>query len=169
MATRSLSKTARAKPRASVVPLKVSPFAFDEEKFLEVVRGLNDDQKDRIFDLAYRAATGEESSNCDTGPQVLAFLASMRPMRGCDVDDDQGFHRGRALIERLALSAQEEGPPRLRFTLSQAADVMRFLGRIEPIEQRDWWNDPKDGPSHVCGYTVVLDAIEDSLRAGRRS
>jgi hypothetical protein len=167
MTSKSLSKPARATARSNVIPLQIPP--FDETKLLEVVRRLDDDQKGRILDLAWRVASGEEVQNCDTGPRIFAFLWSVRPQRGCDTNDDDEFHRGRALIERLALSAPGEGEPRMRLTQAQSADVVHFLARIEPFEPRDWWNDPEGQPSHFCGFTMVLDSIEDSLRAGRRS
>lgn len=99
-----------------------------------------------------------------TGDRIRAFLASMRPLDGSGAGDDKEYHRGRSLIERLALSATEEDDPTLRLGAAQCADVLNYLGRSEPIEERDWWKDPRNAPNHVIGYEMVLRALERSLR-----
>jgi hypothetical protein len=99
-----------------------------------------------------------------TSDRIRAFLASMRPLRGSDAAGCDEYQRGRALIERLALSGFEQEPPSLRLNAAQCADVLNFLARSEPVEPRGWWRDPRDAPSHVVGHHLVLWALEDSLR-----
>jgi hypothetical protein len=77
---------------------------------------------------------------------------------------DAGYKRGRALINRLAVTAQGEDSPRLRLSASDCADILRFMSFSEPTSPRTWWKDPADAPSHVVGFNMVLNAMEDSLR-----
>lgn len=105
----------------------------------------------------------------DTAPRIRAYLASMRPLLGGGAADSEEYHRGRSLIERLALSARGEDAPILALSRSQCADVLHFIWRSEPIEPAGWWEDPEDAPSHVVGFDFVLQALESSLRARGRS
>ena len=73
---------------------------------------------------------------------------------------------GRSVIERLALSADEENRPTLGLSSAECADALNFLGRSEPREPRDWWKDPENAPSHVVGFYLTLGSLEDSLRGG---
>lgn len=119
----------------------------------------------RLRELANPAAAAETTYTDEhTERRIRAYLASVRPLRGCAIAGSDAFERGRALIERLALSSDGTDPPRLQLTASQCADVLNFMGRVEPLEPRTWWNDPVGGPSHLVGHYVVLQAVEDSLR-----
>src|SRR5580700_667583 len=95
----------------------------------------------------------------DTRPRILAYLASMRPLRGLEGLPDEYFDIGRELVERIADSAVGDAEPTIRLTPEQCAEILRFMGRLEPIEPRTWWENPKDAPSHVVGYQMVLRAI----------
>jgi hypothetical protein len=100
-----------------------------------------------------------------TDARIRAFISSMRPMRGSSGARSDAYQRGRELIENLAVSAEDDGSPALRFTRSDCADVAAFLMFSEPVAPRDWWSDDNDEPSPVVGYHFVLGALEDSLRA----
>jgi hypothetical protein len=102
----------------------------------------------------------------DTGPRILAFLASMRPLRGALVADGEDYQRGREVIELLAARSRDTDSPGITLSVRQCADALHFLAQIEPTDPQTWWKDPKDAPSHVCGLQMVLLALEDSLRLG---
>lgn len=104
------------------------------------------------------------SASEDTADRIRAYLASMRPLRGADLSDEEGFQRGRGVIERLALSAWGTDAPAMVLSVRQCADVVRFLRGVEPIDPVDWWQDPDDRPSHVVGFAFILEAIEECLR-----
>lgn len=119
---------------------------------------------------AKKPAVAKQPPSEATSDRIRAFLASMRPLRGCDAASREEYQLGRALIERLALSARDDDYPTLRLTAEQCADVLNFLSRSEPIEEEGWWQDDQDGPSHLCGFYEVIIALETSLRArGRKS
>lgn len=101
----------------------------------------------------------------DTAPRILAYLISMKPLEGCTLDGKDGHHRGRSLIERLAMSASGEDSPKMRLTPAQCVDVLQFMMFSEPVAPDSWWTDPKDAPSHVVGYYFVLGALKDGVRA----
>lgn len=103
--------------------------------------------------------------NDRTDASIRAFLASLRPMRDCiyPSDIEKANQRGRALIERLALSAEEGDVPRLRLPATEVADVLSFLHCTEPEEPATWWADGGD-TSHVVGYHLVLQALQASVR-----
>jgi hypothetical protein len=105
-----------------------------------------------------------------TADAVRAYLASMRPLKGCDFFDDKSYWTGRMLIERIALSAKGEDAPQLKLSVRECADVLRFIHSPAPVKRWNWWRDPPVAPSHLVGFVMVLQAIEDSLRAaGARS
>jgi hypothetical protein len=116
----------------------------------------------------YRAARLDLDA---TGNRIRAYLASVRPLGGvADLGTDEFYQRGRSLIERLALSAEDDALPSLRLTAAQCADVVRFIAMSEPIEPSTWWEDPEGAPSHIAGFTLLMNAVESSLRGpGRRS
>lgn len=100
-----------------------------------------------------------------TDRRIRAYLASVRPLRGSS-DEDDNYYRGRSLIERLALSAVDTGMPTLKLTVVDCANVLHFVHGSEPMEPWAWWKDPEHGPSHLCGFSLVIEAVEDSLRSG---
>jgi hypothetical protein len=101
----------------------------------------------------------------DTAPQIRAYLASVRPMVGiADLYESEPYQRGRSLIERVAISARGGDVPTLRLTAAQCADVVYFIHSSEPLEPSTWWSDPKDEPSHLVGFYIVLGTLEKSLR-----
>src|SRR5579883_76369 len=103
-----------------------------------------------------------------TDNRIRAYLASMRPLRGVGAyreDIEDAHARGRGLIERLALSAEGSGLPQLELTSRDVADVLSLMSALEPIERGGWWLDGNDDPSPVCGFYLLLHALEESLRA----
>jgi hypothetical protein len=91
---------------------------------------------------------------------IRAYLASVRPLRGCaDLPDSEEYQAGRSAIERLAISAHGQVSP------TECADVVNFIRNSEPVKPRSWWNEPDDEPSHLVGLHVILEAVERSLRA----
>jgi len=99
-----------------------------------------------------------------TALRILAFLASMQPLSGGGGESDE-FHRGRSIIERMAISAKGTEPPSIRLEADHCADVLTFLSHVEPIEPVNWWEDPEGSPSHTVGLQFVLRTLSDSLRA----
>jgi hypothetical protein len=103
-----------------------------------------------------------------TADRLRAYVASVGPMDGIeDVIDDERYQNGLALIERMAASTRGTDSPRT-LSILQCADLVFFLHTTLPIDPANWWKDPKDAPSHLVGYTFVLNVIEDSLRVARR-
>jgi hypothetical protein len=100
-----------------------------------------------------------------TADRICAFLASVRGMSGFDVEGEEGVRRGRAIIQRMAIAATGEEDPNIELTPSHCADVLQFLRVIEPVSPTDWWQDPVDAPSHLAGFSFVLAALENNLRA----
>lgn len=102
--------------------------------------------------------------NDRTRERIRAFIHSMRPLRGvADLAQDDDYQCGRALLERLADSAEGEDHPTLRFNTEQCAQVCMYLRSIEPFTPANWWDDPEDAPSHTVGLQFVLGAVADSL------
>jgi hypothetical protein len=103
-----------------------------------------------------------------TGNRLRAYVASVHPLRGsCYVEEvEAAQHRGRALIERLALNAERtDDLPARRLAPEEVADVLAFMAAQEPFEPAGWWTDePADEPSHLCGFHLLLQALERSLR-----
>jgi hypothetical protein len=101
-----------------------------------------------------------------TDNRLRAYIASMRPLRGCcwREEIEEIHQRGRVLIERLAISARGDGDPEFLLKADECADVLRYMASLEPLDPRAWWRDPSDGPSHVVGFNLLLRALERSLR-----
>jgi hypothetical protein len=103
----------------------------------------------------------------DTGACLLAYLASVESIFKSveDEEPDGPYERGRALIQRLALSANAKGDPTLSVTVNECADILHFIGSSTPIAARgNWWDDPDERPSHVVGFLIALDVVERKLR-----
>jgi hypothetical protein len=117
---------------------------------------------------ATRQPTAPAPDMDETSRRLLAYLASMRPLRGvADVYGDDPYQRGRALIEQMAMMVTGTDYPPATLSPSDCADVLRFVHFSEPIDPRRWWDDPKHGPSHVVGFNIVLVVLEQSLRKAR--
>lgn len=113
---------------------------------------------------AYRAHPINRDS---TANRLRAFSASMQPI----VDDaiEQRIP-GMLLIERLAYSAQGDNLPTLRLSIEECAELVTFIRASEPVAPRNWWKDPSDTPSQVCGFYNLLMILERNLEAaGERS
>jgi hypothetical protein len=100
-----------------------------------------------------------------TAPRLRAFVASMQPSVA-EGDLYENYTDGRDLIEQLAVSATGTEPPTLRLSGRQVADVLYYLACSQPKEPVGWWKDPKQAASHVAGFTMLLNALEESLRKG---
>jgi hypothetical protein len=103
-----------------------------------------------------------------SGPRIRAYLASMRPLRGCSgLADKDEYQRGRSLIEKLAIwhDCIDAGElPELAMTIADASNIVEFIRNSEPVEGDGWWNDSNTpGPSHLCGFHEVLRALNESL------
>ena len=102
----------------------------------------------------------------NTADRIRAFLMSVRPLRGAShVADQDEYQRGRVTIERMANASHDTDEPDFVVTLSEAADVLKFLTWVEPFDPDHWWKDPENAPSHVCGLGFVLRTLERSLRS----
>jgi hypothetical protein len=116
-----------------------------------------------------RSALGPVDDDCDpmdqTGRRILAYLASVMPRDGGAVLPD--YHKGRSVIEHMALSARGDGDPTLKLSATDCANVLYFVQCSAPIEPRTWWDDPKDSPSQVVGFCTVLGVLNDNLRRKR--
>lgn len=104
----------------------------------------------------------------ETSRRLMAYLASMGPLRGC-VHDEPHYQMGRAAIERMAMMAMGTDYPPATLTAAQCADVLHFIRMSEPLQPLGWWDDPEDAPSHLVGFVIVLCVLEKSLRAGTRA
>jgi len=103
-----------------------------------------------------------------TDLRIRAYLARVVPLEGISVSHE--YHRGRSLIERMALSAIGDGPPRLQLCLADCADVLEFMRSSEPgVQTNIWLRDPPDAPSHQVGWRLVLDAVMSALRTHSKS
>jgi hypothetical protein len=103
-----------------------------------------------------------------TTHRIIAFLASVQPISGAGQGRDAGFHRGRSIIERMAMSADGAGIPDITLAPDHCADVLEFLANIEPLEPESWWQDPSEGPSHLVGFQFVLQVLSASLQPSER-
>ncbi len=99
----------------------------------------------------------------DTAACLFAYLASVEPIDPEDLEEP--YKHARALIERLALSADAKKDPTLNVTVNECADILHFIGSSTPIKARgNWWDDPEERPSHVVGFLIALDVVERKLR-----
>jgi len=48
----------------------------------------------------------------------------------------------------------------------QCADVLKYMSCSQPIDLSGWWKD-KNAVSHVCGFSLILEAMAASLRRAR--
>jgi len=110
------------------------------------------------------AAGVQPFRNDDTAPRILAYLASVRPLKGWDSSEDERYQLGRSLIVQLAMNARADDWPALRMSADQCADLLYFVRSSEPHKPAGWWKDPEHGPSHLVGFVFVLHAIEQNLR-----
>jgi hypothetical protein len=101
----------------------------------------------------------------DTGPRILAYLSSMRPLRGVGAGEFHEYRNAVSAITQLALSAEGTDSPTHELTREQAADILMFMRLSEPVEPKSWWRSPDDAPCQVVGDVFVLDAVENTLRA----
>jgi hypothetical protein len=134
MATRSVSRSPKAQRRRSTSRSNAAP-----------PRGYSDATTDRL----------------------RAYLASVRPRGGTvylDAEIEQQPRRGRPLVERLAKSSSGADLPDLPLSAGECADILAFMASVEPVDPRTWWSDPSDAPSHVCGFAILLGALEQSMR-----
>lgn len=97
-----------------------------------------------------------------TDARLRAYVASVESMSGTAEEDRE---RGAVLIERLAASAQGSDSPALQLTPEECADVLAWMADRQPVDPDSWWQDPKDAPSHLCGFYMLLQALEHSLAA----
>jgi hypothetical protein len=100
-----------------------------------------------------------------TGRRILAYLASVEPLDAGAVLP--AYHKGRSVIEHMALSARGASDPGLRLSVDDCANVLYFVQLSVPIEPRTWWEDPKGTPSQIVGFTMVVGAVEKALRERR--
>lgn len=101
-----------------------------------------------------------------TADRLRAYLASMRPLRGSDrLDEDDDYQAGRALVERMALSPGDDDTdqPALRLSADECVQVLQFMACTEPVDREAWWTDPKESPSHLAGFYMVLRCLQDSI------
>ncbi|MET0984867.1 MAG: hypothetical protein ABW034_05605 [Steroidobacteraceae bacterium] len=94
------------------------------------------------------------------GIQIRAYLASVKPLRGCRWCDNAAFHAGRTAIEQLAM-AYLSGDDTLDPTLAQCADMLEYLSSVEPVDPRI---DYASGGVETCGWIAVLKYVQTSMR-----
>lgn len=101
------------------------------------------------------------------GERIRQFLARIAPANN-SFKYSEAFDHGLNLIERLAASRMGRNVPygeEVPFTRNECIDVLYFLSVVMPIGE-DWEQDrEKDAPSHIVGQSLVLCALEESLRA----
>ena len=104
----------------------------------------------------------------DSGRRILALLASLRHPEA-DADLGPRFHAGRAVLERLALSALgNHSHPKSSLSSSECLSALRYLACAELVNPIGWWRDASDGPSHVVGFQLALETIASSLELSDR-
>ncbi len=94
---------------------------------------------------------------------ALTFMAQARPLRGTSYDNDERFEHGRSVILRwLACCAEgesaEQTPP--ADLLYECAEVLYFLGNLEPRHVKDYGDESDTAQSGGCR---VLEWIERRL------
>ena len=102
----------------------------------------------------------------NTGARILAFLHSVRPLRGCaGIAESDTYLQGRNAIEKLAWASQGSmAQPATLLSQGQCADVCRFLADSEPFDWARWGTEPPAEPSPLVGLQFVLETLERSLR-----
>lgn len=95
----------------------------------------------------------------DDGANVARFLQAVQPLRGCDYSKDDAFQRGDRLIREFA-AARLLGSDEHPLSVREAADVVRLMHNIEPVEGESVF----DGSKTHCGYARILEWVERSLR-----
>jgi hypothetical protein len=105
----------------------------------------------------------------NTAGRLRAYLASLLADPDTEMfpDFSRTFHRGRALIERMALDVRGTDIPAMKLSPADCADILAFMSFAVPIDRAAWWQD-KESISHVCGFKMVLEALQSSLRGSRR-
>lgn len=102
-----------------------------------------------------------------THARIYAYLHALQPLGGCEMSE--AHHRGRELVAILAETSRGDGLPKRRLTLSECADVLLFMGTSEPRNRKSFYVDQRGQPSVECGFHLVLDAIERTLRNPRKA
>jgi hypothetical protein len=64
----------------------------------------------------------------------------------------------------MAISTVGTKPPTLKLSPAQCADVLYFMHYLEPVDDKRWFREPDDEPSHLVGQMLVLQALEAALR-----
>jgi hypothetical protein len=96
--------------------------------------------------------------------RINAFLAKTMPLGGSCFCGTEGFHRGRKLIEELALHFQVQiALP--RWNHGQCADVLCYVHCCQPVPGACFCNDQLgEAISITCGFHEVLEFVENQLR-----
>jgi hypothetical protein len=144
-----------------------SPRKRPSPEAIEIAHRVNTLPKEIQRHIAKIAKNGDINAHSDeTAPRIRAFLASMRPTRGVMLNEasDESFHRGRAVIEKLAICSVGTELPAVIISLREVADVLFFLAAIGPVDLKSWWDEPIECTSAICGYHSVLNALEESIR-----
>ncbi len=98
-----------------------------------------------------------------TDRRLRAYVAALVPLRGCQVSEE--WHRGRALIEQLAVSSVEPYGPQRVLTLEECAAVLRFMHSSEPLDPATFFAESDTYPSVACGQMAVFEALENAVHA----
>jgi hypothetical protein len=108
---------------------------------------------------------------------IRGFLAQVKPLEACEVDDE--YFEGRSLIERLALALEANtdqdlplGEGRIaaaaknyQWDATQCATVLGFLTLIQPVKGVCFCNDPSYSIHNAtCGFHSILYFARDQVR-----
>lgn len=100
-----------------------------------------------------------------TDSRIRAYLAALRPIPGGSPLDS--WHRGRAVVERMAIHSNGYDEPKIALTLEECADVLRFIAASEPFEPLAFYSS-RANPSPQVGMMFVLRVVSDHLSKAQR-
>jgi hypothetical protein len=92
--------------------------------------------------------------------RIRGFLAKVRPLKGCDVND--AYWDGRSLIESLAVAFEAEDAD-YHWDAANCASVLDFLAWVQPVKGSCFCND-NSRVNLTCGFHEILTFMADELR-----
>lgn len=181
------SKHSKRRPPRAPKPVTQRPLAAIERDIKELSAALGKAASKALDSKRYDALQAERAAHPDTPEpastssaideenrdNVLAYADGMQSIVGVIFGDNVQacMNRGREQIKRWArdggANMRDDGRLAIRLTLEGCADVLSFMGNTEPIKPMEA-ND-EESPNRYCGYILVVEALEESLRSAAAS